>query len=63
MHVLDELAERFGPEAAAKVLAGEVVCADGSVVTAATVLPPNSHVFLYRDLPDEAPVPFDVPVR
>ena len=32
-------------------------CADGTVVTDSTVLPPNSHVFLYRDLPDEVPVP------
>jgi tRNA pseudouridine32 synthase/23S rRNA pseudouridine746 synthase len=60
--VLVELADRFGDKAAAKVLAGEVVCADGTVVTAATVLPPNSHVFLYRDLPDEVEVPFDVPI-
>lgn len=57
-----ELAERFGEPAAAKVLAGEVVCADGSVVTAGTVLAPNSFVYLYRDLPDEVPVPFDIPV-
>jgi tRNA pseudouridine32 synthase/23S rRNA pseudouridine746 synthase len=60
--VLVELADRFGEAAAAKVLSGEVLAADGSVVTAATVLPPNSHVYLYRDLPDEVPVPFDVPV-
>ena len=60
--VLVELADRFGEAAAAKVLAGEVVRADGAVVTAATVLPPNSHVYLYRDLPDEVPVPFDMPV-
>jgi tRNA pseudouridine32 synthase / 23S rRNA pseudouridine746 synthase len=60
--VLVELADRFGEAAAAKVLAGEVVCADGVVVTAATVLPPNSHVYLYRDLPDEVAVPFDIPV-
>jgi tRNA pseudouridine32 synthase / 23S rRNA pseudouridine746 synthase len=60
--VLVELADRFGEAAATKVLAGEVVCADGVVVTAATVLPPNSHVYLYRDLPDEVPVPFDIPV-
>jgi tRNA pseudouridine32 synthase/23S rRNA pseudouridine746 synthase len=60
--VLVELADRFGEAAAAKVLGGEVLAADGSVVTAATVLPPNSHVYLYRDLPDEVPVPFDVPV-
>jgi tRNA pseudouridine32 synthase/23S rRNA pseudouridine746 synthase len=60
--VLVELADRFGEDAAAKVLAGEVVCADGSVVTAATVVPPNSHVYLYRDLPDETEVPFDIPI-
>jgi tRNA pseudouridine32 synthase / 23S rRNA pseudouridine746 synthase len=60
--VLVELADRFGPAAAAKVLAGEVVCADGSVVTASTVLPPFSDVWLYRDLPDEVPVPFDMPI-
>jgi tRNA pseudouridine32 synthase/23S rRNA pseudouridine746 synthase len=60
--VLVELADRFGDEAAAKVLAGEVVCADGSVVGASTVLPPGADVYLYRDLPDEVAVPFDVPV-
>jgi tRNA pseudouridine32 synthase/23S rRNA pseudouridine746 synthase len=60
--VLVELTDRFGKDAAAKVLAGEVVCADGSVVTAATVVPPNSHVYLYRDLPDEVEVPFDIPI-
>ena len=60
--VLVELADRFGEAAAAKVLAGEVVCADGAVVTATTVLPPGAHVYLYRDLPDEVPVPFDIPV-
>jgi tRNA pseudouridine32 synthase / 23S rRNA pseudouridine746 synthase len=60
--VLVELADRFGEAAAAKVLAGEVVCADGAVVTAATVMPPGAHVYLYRDLPDEVPVPFDMPV-
>lgn len=60
--VLVELASRFGEAAAAKVLNGEVVCADGTGVTASTVLQPNSWVYLYRDLPDEVPVPFDVPV-
>jgi tRNA pseudouridine32 synthase / 23S rRNA pseudouridine746 synthase len=60
--VLVELADRFGEDAAAKVLAGEVFCADGSPVTASTVLPPYSYVWLYRDLPDEVPVPFDIPV-
>ncbi|CAJ1507765.1 pseudouridine synthase [[Mycobacterium] burgundiense] len=60
--MLVELADRFGEAAAAKVLGGEVRAADGSVVTAGTVLPPNSHVYLYRDLPAEVEVPFDIPI-
>ncbi|AGL28748.1 Pseudouridine synthase [Mycobacterium tuberculosis CAS/NITR204] len=32
------------------------------MVDSGTVLPPGSVVHLYRDLPDEVPVPFDVPV-
>ncbi|KXW78311.1 pseudouridine synthase [Mycolicibacterium phlei DSM 43071] len=60
--VLVELADRFGERAAAKVLAGEVFCSDGTSVTASTVLPPLSDVWLYRDLPDEVEVPFDIPV-
>jgi tRNA pseudouridine32 synthase/23S rRNA pseudouridine746 synthase len=60
--VLDELSARFGEQATAKVLAGEVVCADGTVVDPTTVLAAGAHVYLYRDLPDEVPVPFDVPV-
>ncbi len=60
--VLVELADRFGDDAAAKVLAGEVVTADGEVVTAGTVLPPGASVYLYRELREEIPVPFDIPV-
>lgn len=60
--VLAELTARFGVAARAKVLAGEVVDDDGAVVDSGTVLPPGSVVHLYRDLPDEVPVPFDVPV-
>lgn len=60
--VLVELADRFGEAAATKVLAGEVVCADGTVVGASTVLPPDAVVYLYRDLPDEVPVPFEMPI-
>ena len=60
--VVDEMAERFGAEARAKVLAGEVFCADGTLVTEATVLPRDAHVYLYRELPDEVPVPFDIPI-
>jgi tRNA pseudouridine32 synthase/23S rRNA pseudouridine746 synthase len=60
--VLVELADRFGSDAATKVLAGEVLCADGTVVDASTILPPNAQVYLYRDLPDEVVVPFDIPL-
>ncbi|MEZ0343097.1 pseudouridine synthase [Mycobacterium sp. pV006] len=60
--VLVELADRFGDAAAQKVLDGEVVTADGAAVTPATVLPPGAHVYLYRDVRDEVPVPFDIPV-
>lgn len=60
--VLAELTARFGERARAKVLAGEVVDAEGAVVDGATVLPAGTAVFLYRELPDEVPVPFDLPV-
>jgi tRNA pseudouridine32 synthase / 23S rRNA pseudouridine746 synthase len=60
--VLVELADRFGEAAAAKLLAGEVFCADGTVATAATVLPPGAIVYMYRELVDEVDVPFDMPV-
>ncbi len=60
--VLAELGNRFGPDAADKVRAGEVRCADGTVVTATTVLPTGSCVYLYRDVSTEVPVPFDIPV-
>ena len=60
--VLAELTTRFGEQARAKVLAGEVVDADGAVIDGATVLPAGASVYLYRDLPQEVPVPFDIPV-
>ena len=60
--VLVELASRFGEAAAEKVFNGEVVDADGGVITPSSVLPPGAFVFLYRDLPDEVVVPFDIPV-
>ncbi|OMC50054.1 pseudouridine synthase [Mycobacterium sp. IS-1264] len=60
--VLAELTARFGEPARAKVLAGEVVDADGVVVDHATVLPAGAAVYLYRELPQEVPVPFDMPV-
>jgi tRNA pseudouridine32 synthase / 23S rRNA pseudouridine746 synthase len=58
----DELARRFGPEVAARAIAGEVVDQHGAVLDPATVLPAGAVVYLYRDLLDEVPVPFDIPV-
>ncbi|WIM87775.1 pseudouridine synthase [Candidatus Mycobacterium wuenschmannii] len=60
--VIDELHDRFGDRARARVVAGEVVCADGSVVDETTELPAGAAVYLYRDLRDEVTVPFDIPV-
>jgi tRNA pseudouridine32 synthase / 23S rRNA pseudouridine746 synthase len=60
--VVDEFRARWGDDAAAKVLAGEVVRPDGTVVGETTALGPGSHVYFYRDLSDEVPVPFDIPV-
>jgi tRNA pseudouridine32 synthase/23S rRNA pseudouridine746 synthase len=61
-NVADEFHRRFGPHGAARVLAGEVVDAAGAPVDDSTVLPAGAVVYLSRDLPDEAEVPFDVPV-
>jgi tRNA pseudouridine32 synthase / 23S rRNA pseudouridine746 synthase len=58
----DELLARFGPAVAAKAIAGEVVDSAGAVLDPATVLPAGASVYLYRDLRDEVPVPFDIPV-
>jgi tRNA pseudouridine32 synthase / 23S rRNA pseudouridine746 synthase len=58
----EELLARFGPDVAAKAIAGEVVDRDGAVLDAGTVLPAGASVYLYRDLRDEVPVPFDIPV-
>jgi tRNA pseudouridine32 synthase/23S rRNA pseudouridine746 synthase len=60
--VVEEFRNRFGPTAAAKVTSGEVVAADGTVLNARSVMPPGSHVYFYRELADEVPVPFDIPV-
>lgn len=60
--MLDELTRRFGPQAGAKVVAGEVFTADGAAVDASTELPVDAQVFLYRDLPAEVEVPFELPV-
>jgi tRNA pseudouridine32 synthase / 23S rRNA pseudouridine746 synthase len=54
--VLAELNDRFGKQVR------EVVEADGSSVDDTTVLPPGTSVYFYRELRDEVPVPFDIPV-
>ena len=61
-NVAEEFGRRFGADARAKVLAGEVVDARGNAVDALTVMPAGSVVYLYRELPQEVPVPFDIPV-
>jgi tRNA pseudouridine32 synthase / 23S rRNA pseudouridine746 synthase len=58
----DELLARFGPDVAAKAIAGEVVDSRGAVLDPTTVLPAGASVYMYRDLRDEVPVPFDIPV-
>ena len=58
----EELTSRFGRSVAAKAPAGEVVDQHGVVLDPATVLPAGATVYLYRELPDEVPVPFDIPV-
>ena len=54
--LVDEFERRWG--AGAKVVAGEVFSSDGTPYDDAAILPPGAHVYLYRDLPDEVPVPF-----
>jgi tRNA pseudouridine32 synthase / 23S rRNA pseudouridine746 synthase len=58
----DELLTRFGPDVAAKAIAGEVVDQHGAVLDPTTVLPAGASVYLYRELRDEVAVPFDIPV-
>jgi len=61
-NVAEEFARRFGPDGRGKVLAGGVVDARGAVVDSSTELPAGAVVYLYRELPDEVEVPFDIPV-
>lgn len=60
--VREELTRRFGADAGAKVTAGEVFSSDGAVVDVDAVLAGGDFVYLYRDLPDEVEVPFDIPI-
>ncbi len=59
---MQEFLRRFGPAGAGKVLAGEVVNADGVVLDGASEMPPGSFVYFYRELPYEVPVPFAIPL-
>ncbi len=61
-NVAEEFGRRFGPAGRAAVLAGGVVDARGSVLDGLTELPSGAVVYLYRDMPDEVEVPFDIPV-
>jgi tRNA pseudouridine32 synthase/23S rRNA pseudouridine746 synthase len=60
--VVDEFGDRFGSAGVAKVLEGQVVDADGAVLDADSVRSAGALVYLYRELPDEVPVPFDIPI-
>ena len=46
----------------ARAAAGEIVDADGQPVDLDAPSRVNVSLYLYRDLPDEVPIPFDVPV-
>lgn len=58
--LVDEFERRWG--AGAKVAAGEVFSVDGVPFDEQSVLPAGDYVYLYRELPDEVTVPFDMPI-
>lgn len=60
----DALAHLTGDPAgiARRVTDGEVRLADGTPVTGTTAYLPGEVVYLYRDLPEEVPVPFEIDV-
>ncbi len=53
---------RKAPGVQRRIDAGEVLLGDGSVVRPGTPYVPGGWVYLYRDLPDEAPVPGEITV-
>lgn len=63
---LDYLLDRWGhvdPNGIrARFDAGEVAALDGTRLTAATPLSAHTFIWYYRDLPTEAPIPFDVDI-
>lgn len=62
--VVDFLVERTGDVEGvrSRLREGEIRLGDGTVVSDATAYRPNQAVYLYRDLPEEIPVPFDIEV-
>ncbi|MFC7672886.1 pseudouridine synthase [Mycolicibacterium sp. GCM10028919] len=58
--LVDEFERRFA--SGAKVVAGEVFSVTGEPLDGTTVLPAGAYVYLYRDLPDEVEVPFEMPI-
>jgi tRNA pseudouridine32 synthase/23S rRNA pseudouridine746 synthase len=53
---------RHAPGVAERLAAGEVVLGDRTVVRPHTPYAPGQWVYLYRDLPDEVPVPGEIDV-
>ena len=63
--VAAHLLERFAADAPAvtrKLVQGEIVTADGEVVTAQTPYQPDGFVYLYRDPAPEPAIPFEVEI-
>jgi tRNA pseudouridine32 synthase/23S rRNA pseudouridine746 synthase len=63
--VADHLLERFADDRTRvqeKIDLGEVVDADGSIITATTPFQPDAFVFLYRDPVPERRVPFEIEI-
>ena len=56
------LASLTDEQLAARASAGEIVDSDGIPVALDARARLNQSVFLYRDLPDETPIPFDLPI-
>ncbi|MBV9515649.1 MAG: pseudouridine synthase [Mycobacteriaceae bacterium] len=56
--VFEEFLTRFGPAGASKVVAGEVVDGDGTVVGVHRVMPVGAFVYFHRELRSEVSVPF-----
>lgn len=56
------LADLTDDQLAARAASGEIVDVSGAPVTLDQSAQLNQSVYLYRDLPDETPIPFDLPI-